>query len=61
MYANLDNFNSIVSLFNHQVSELKNKPYLWSKIQGKYSSLSWEETKSQVEAISSSLLNLGVL
>ncbi len=61
MYVNLDNFNSVVSLFNKQVSELKNKPYLWSKKNEKYTSISWEETKDQVRAISNSLLNLGIL
>ena len=61
MYVNLDNFNNIVSVFNHQVLELKNKPYLWRKIEGQYSSLSWEETKNHVRIIAKSLLDLGVL
>ena len=61
MFANLEKFTNIVELFNHQVSKLKNKPYLWSKKEGKYSPISWEQTKNQVEAISKSLLNLGVL
>ena len=61
MYVNLDNFNNIVSVFNHQVLELKNKPYLWRKIEGQYSSLSWEETKNQVRIVAKSLLDLGVL
>ena len=61
MYIDLNNFNSIVGLFNHQVSELNNKPYLWDKKEGKYSSTSWKETETKVKAISKSLKDLGIL
>ncbi len=61
MHINLDNFNNIVSLFIHQVSELKDKPYLWKKGKEKYESISWNETKDQVTAIAKGLINLGIL
>ena len=61
MYIDLNNFNNIVGLFNHQVSELNNKPYLWDKKEGKYSSTSWKETETKVKAISKSLKDLGIL
>ena len=61
MYVDLEKFNSIVSLFNHQVANLQNKPYLWSKSAGNYNSISWNETKTQVTAIANSLIDLGIL
>ena len=61
MYVNLDNFNNIVSLFNHQVDEFQSKAYLWSKSSGNYTSISWDETKEQVTAIANSLIKIGIL
>ena len=61
MYVDLDNFNNLISLFNHKVSELRNKPYLWAKSKGKYASISWRETQKQVQAIAVSLIDLGIL
>ena len=61
MSINFDKFNSVVSLFYHQSKELANKPYLWRKVKGNYSPLSWEETKEQVNAVAKGLIDLGVL
>jgi len=36
MSLNFDQFNSIVSLFHHQVKLFQDKPYLWKKIDGKF-------------------------
>jgi len=61
MSLNFDQFNSIVSLFHHQVKLFQDKPYLWKKIDGKYTSLSWKQVREQVDAIAKGLINLGIL
>ena len=61
MSLNFDQFNSIVSLFHHQVKLFQDKPYLWKKIDGKYISLSWKQVREQVDAIAKGLTNLGIL
>ena len=61
MSLNFDQFNSIVSLFHHQVRLFQDKPYLWKKIDGKYTSLSWKQVREQVDSIAKGLINLGIL
>ena len=61
MSINFDNFNSIISLFNHQVNLLQDRPYLWRKENGKFVSLSWNEVGKQVDAIALALIDLGIL
>ena len=61
MSVNFDQFNSIVSLFHHQVRLFQDKPYLWKKIDGKYTSLSWKQVHEQVDSIAKGLKNLGIL
>ena len=61
MSLNFDQFNSIVSLFYHQVRLFQDKPYLWKKIDGKYTSLSWKQVREQVDSIAKGLKNLGIL
>ena len=61
MSLNFDQFNSIVSLFYHQVRLFQDKPYLWKKIDGKYTSLSWHQVREQVYSIAKGLRNLGIL
>ena len=61
MSINFDNFNSIISLFHHQAKTLNSNPYLWKKIDGKFSSLSWNEVSKAVEAIAKGLISLGIL
>ena len=61
MSINFDQFNSVVSLFNHQSINLADKPYLWKKLDDQFVSLSWKQIREQVEAISQGLINLGVL
>ena len=43
MSLNFDEFNSVVKIFEKQSSMLQDQPYLWRKIDDKYSSLSWKE------------------
>ena len=61
MSLNFDEFNSVVKIFEKQSSMLQDQPYLWRKIDDKYSSLSWTEVRSNVERFSTALKNLGVL
>ena len=61
MSLNFDEFNSVVKIFEKQSSMLQDQPYLWRKIDDKYSSLSWKEVRSNVERFSNALKNLGIL
>ena len=61
MSLNFDEFNSVVKIFEKQSSTLQDKPYLWRKIDDKYSSLSWREVRIIVERFSTALKNLGIL
>ena len=61
MSLNFDEFNSVVKIFEKQSSTLQDQPYLWRKIDDKYSSLSWKEVRINVERFSTALRNLGIL
>ena len=61
MSINFDNFNSVVSLFNHQCKELKDSPYLWRKVEGKFLSLCWLDVQKKVNALAKGLISLGIL
>ena len=61
MSINFGNFNSVVSLFNQQCKELKDSPYLWRKVEGKFLSLSWLEVQKKVNALAKGLISLGIL
>ena len=61
MSLNFDEFNSVVKIFDKQSSMLQDQPYLWRKIDDKYSSLSWKEVRINVERFSTALRNLGIL
>ena len=61
MSINFDKFNSVVSLFNQQCNELKDNPYLWRKVEGKFLSLSWLEVQKKVNALAKGLISLGIL
>ena len=56
-----DEFNSVVKIFDKQSSMLQDQPYLWRKIDDKYSSLSWKEVRNNVERFSTALKNIGIL
>ena len=61
MSLNFDEFNSVVKIFEKQSYTLQDQPYLWRKIDDKYSSLSWKEVRINVERFSTALRNLGIL
>ena len=61
MSLNFDEFNSVVKIFEKQSYTLQDQPYLWRKIDDKYSSLSWKEVRINVERFSTALKNIGIL
>ena len=61
MSINFDNYNNIVTMFFEKSKEMKNKPYLWKKINNVFESLSWEDVELSVKSLAKSLIGLGVL
>ena len=61
MSVDYDNINSVLSIFDEQAHQYKEKPYLWRKINDKYASLSWSEVHDQVCKIALALTGLGIL
>ena len=61
MSLNFNEFNSVVKIFDKQSSSLQDQPYLWRKIDDKYSSITWKKVKNNVEIFSAALKNLGIL
>ncbi|MEO0411208.1 MAG: AMP-dependent synthetase/ligase [Pseudomonadota bacterium] len=51
---------NLVTLFFHQASVGKKKPFLWHKVDGKYRPISWRETASQVAKLAAALEKLGI-
>lgn len=50
---------TIVDLFEWSVSKFSNNPYLWEKVDDKFTSLSYQETKDEVYRLAAGLLSLG--
>ena len=61
MFIDYDKINSVVSVFDTQVHQFGNKPYLWRKVRGKYASLSWIEVHDKVCKLALALSSLGIL
>ena len=61
MSIDYDKINSVLSVFDAQVHQLGDKPYLWRKVDGKYASLSWKEVHNKVCKLSLALSSLGIL
>ena len=53
-------WKNLVSMFYSQADRMGEKPFIWSKIDGSYKSLSWKEAAYQITTLSSSLKNLGI-
>ena len=51
MSIDYDNINSVLSIFDKQARKFNEKPYLWRKIDGKYTSLSWTEVYDAVSKL----------
>ncbi|HXQ39625.1 MAG TPA: AMP-dependent synthetase/ligase [Candidatus Udaeobacter sp.] len=54
-------WQSLPAMFFEQAARLGAKPYLWSKRAGRWESLSYGETATQVRRIASGLLSLGIV
>ena len=61
MSIDYDKINSVLSVFDAQVHQFGDKPYLWRKVDGKYASLSWKEVHNKVCKLSLALSSLGIL
>ena len=61
MSINFDNYNNIVAMFFEKSKEMRDKPYLWKKINNEFESLSWKNVELLVKSIARSLIGLGVL
>ena len=61
MSVDYNNINSVLSIFNEQAHQFKEKPYLWRKINDKYVSLSWSEVHDKVCRLALALSGLGIL
>ena len=56
----LEHFPNLVAMFLARVSEKGNAPFLWSKRDGAWDSISYNEAARQVAALSASLLQMGL-
>ncbi len=59
--VNFKEFNSVTSLYFSIAEKLSQKPHLWTKVEGKYKSINWNETKEDIIHLSSNLINNGIL
>ena len=50
-------WKNLVSMFYSQADRMGEKPFIWSKVDGSYKSLSWKEAAYQITTLSSSLKN----
>jgi long-chain acyl-CoA synthetase len=56
----LERFDNLVSLFLTRAAEKGDKPFLWSKHDGEWRSVSWDEAAQQVAALAASLKRIGL-
>ena len=61
MSVDYDNINSVLSIFDKQSRQFNEKPYLWRKIDGKYTPLSWSDVRNAVSKLALALSSLGIL
>ena len=54
--VNFKEFNSVTSLYFSIAEKLSQKPHLWTKVEGKYKSINWNETKEDIIHFSSNLI-----
>jgi len=59
-YMEFDDYPNLVTMFLQRVEELGNAPFLWAKVDGEWSSLSWHEAGLQVAGFAKSLKKLGL-
>lgn len=56
----LERFDNLVSLFLTRAAEKGDKPFLWSKRDGEWRSISWADSARQVAALAGSLRRIGL-
>jgi long-chain acyl-CoA synthetase len=56
----LERFDNLVSLFLTRAAEKGDKPFLWSKREGEWRSISWSDAARQVAALAASLKRIGL-
>jgi long-chain acyl-CoA synthetase len=56
----LERFDNLVSLFLTRATEKGDKPFLWSKREGRWTPISWSEAARQVAALAASLKRIGL-
>lgn len=55
-----DQRNNLVSLFSKQAARLKDRPFLWSKHDGVYRPITWDQVSERVAALAGGLAAIGV-
>ena len=60
MARQLEHFDNLVSLFLTRVEAKGDKPFLWTKRDGEWRSISWREAARQVAALAVSLKRIGL-
>jgi long-chain acyl-CoA synthetase len=61
MSIDYNNINSVLSVFDKQALHFSDKPYLWSKINNEYRSLSWSDVHDKVKQLALALSDAGIL
>ncbi len=56
----LDTWNNLAVMFFDQAAQHKDKPFLWSKHDGRYQSISWNDAANKASAIANGLLAHGI-
>src|SRR5947199_5342845 len=60
MARQLEHFDNLVALFLTRAEAKGDKPFLWAKREGEWSSTSWAEAARQVAALAASLKRIGL-
>jgi long-chain acyl-CoA synthetase len=60
MTLQLEHFPNLVTMFFARVQAKGDRPFLWAKENGRWQSISWNETARQVAALATSLKRLGL-
>jgi long-chain acyl-CoA synthetase len=60
MARQLERFENLVSMFFTRAGERSDKPFLWARRDGQWTSISWNEAARQVAALAASLKKLGL-
>ncbi|MCH8683930.1 AMP-dependent synthetase/ligase [Pedomonas mirosovicensis] len=55
-----EDWNSVVEMFFDQAERLGDKPFLWTKREGHWQSLTWRETAEQVARLAGALKAIGI-